>query len=170
MTVFIFVIYNTSANNLIRDIRSRHSLKLQHTSRKFTNSLYWEHETNSYITKKNCMSKKYKLPRRRLEIIRRRIIYLLFRILDCHVSPFFIIMRSCDILGTCTVHLQKIMRILLRVWIAWLVRWKTQYEHQSLKQNNILWFQFSSQPYFLCSNGFFLGVVRSYYFVVCFMM
>ena len=35
---------------------------------------------------------------------------------------------------------------------------KTQYKHQSLKQNNILWFCFFSQPYFLCSNA------------VCFMM
>ena len=65
--------------------------------------------------------------------------------------------ESCNILGTCTVHLQKIMRILLRVWIAWLARQKTQYEHQSQKQNNILWFWFSSQPYSLCSN-FFLDV------------
>jgi hypothetical protein len=31
---------------------------------------------------------------------------------------------------------------------------KTQNKHQSLKQNNILWFCFFSQHYFLCSNGF----------------
>ena len=76
---------------------------------------------------------------------------------DLGMCPFFIIMRCCGILGKFFVHLQKFMRILLRVWIAWLARQKTQYEHQSQKQNNILWFWFSSQPYSLCSN-FFLDV------------
>jgi hypothetical protein len=62
--------------------------------------------------------------------------------------------ESCNILGTYIVHLQKMMRILLRVWIAWLARQKTQYKHQSLKQNNILWFWFSSQSYSFCSDVF----------------
>jgi hypothetical protein len=36
------------------------------------------------------------------------------------MCTFFIMTRSCNILGSCIEHLQKIMRVLLRVWIAWL--------------------------------------------------
>ena len=73
MTVFIFVIKNTSANNL------RHSLKLQHTSRKFRKLTIENMKQIKLIYyKENC-------PRntRRLEIITRKIIYLLFRIVEC---------------------------------------------------------------------------------------
>ena len=54
---------------------------------------------------------------------------------------------------------------------------KTQYKHQSLKQNNILWFCFFSHyPIFSALMGFFLEMVGLFaylpnlFFVVCFMM
>ena len=47
---------------------------------------------------------------------------------------------------------------------------KTRYEHQSLKQNNILRLRFSSQPYFLFSRCGWVVCLLAYPFFVCFMM
>ena len=66
------------------------------------------------------------------------------------MCPFFIIMRSCNILGTCTVHHSTKNDENFTEGVNSLAS-KTRYEHQSLKQNNILWVRFSSQPYFLFS-------------------
>ena len=83
---------------------------------------------------------------------------------DLGMCPFFIIMRSCDILGTCTVHHST-----KNEGVNSLAS-KTQYEHQSLKQNNILWLLFSSQPYFLFSRCGWVVCLLAYPFFVCFMM
>jgi hypothetical protein len=129
------VIKNTSANN------SRHSLKLQDTSKKLKNSLLRTWNKLIYY-KQNCPRKEVRnnLKKNHLPLIQ-----------DLGMIPFSIIMRSCNILGTCIAHLHKFMRILLRVWIAWLARWM---------------FRFSSQPYFLCSNDFCGWVVYHSYCVL----
>ena len=84
------------------------------------------------------------------------------------MCPFFIIMRSCDILGTCTVHHSTKNDNFTEGGNS--LASKTRYEHQSLKQNNILWLRFSSQPYFLFSRCGWVVCLLAYPFFVCFMM
>ena len=85
------------------------------------------------------------------------------------MCPFFIIMRSCDILGTCNVHHSTKNDENFTEGVNSLAS-KTRYEHQSLKQNNILWLRFSSQPYFLFSRCGWVVCLLAYPFFVCFMM
>ena len=85
------------------------------------------------------------------------------------MCPFFIIMRSCDILGTCTVHHSTKNDENFPEGVNSLAS-KTRYEHLSLKQNNILWLRFSSQPYFLFSRCGWVVCLLAYPFFVCFMM
>jgi hypothetical protein len=89
------------------------------------------------------------------------------------MCPFFIITRLCDILGTWTVHLQTFMRILLRVWIAWLVRWKLKINIRVWNKTISCGSAFSANTIFSALMGFFLEMVGLFaylpnlFFVVC---
>jgi hypothetical protein len=143
MTVFIFVIKNTSTNNF-RHILWNCNAHLENVKKFIIENMK---QINNY---------KHNYPRntrRRLEIIRKSFTSYSG---SWNVSIFHnyeVLQHSWNFHCTSTKNYENF----LRVWIAWLARWEPHINTKCLKQNNILWFRFSSQPYFL--GCFFLDVV-----------
>jgi hypothetical protein len=95
------------------------------------------------------------------------------------MCPFFVIMRPWGrgLQHSCSLYIYKylfIYLVLLRMWISWLARWKTQYEHVR-STRGWLWLGclLTSLPYFLlfalsCNLMLnILSVAHSYCFLKC---
>ena len=103
MTVFIFVIKNTSTNNF------RHIL--------WNCNTHLENVKNSLLRTWN----KLIITNTIIQEIIRKIIYLLFRIVEWSIfNNYEVLQHSWNFHCTST----KIYENFLRVWIAWLARWK----------------------------------------------